>query len=220
MPLSPFRATARPARWLGLVAAAVLASCHPAQHWNATDVSGSTPDLQFDMVRASDGKTVTASDYRGKIVLLYFGYTYCPDVCPLTLSHVAQALQGVKGAAQNVRVLFVTVDPARDDLKTLNDYVANFGPEFVGLRGTPDELATLAKRYRVAYSVTPAGDGHDYEVTHSTAAYVFDRSGEVKLLFTDLAAPNAKLDGMTADLRELVAGAGVASWWQHALRLL
>ena len=205
MPLSPFRATARPARWLGLVAAAVLASCHPAQHWNATDVSGSTPDLQFDMVRASDGKTVTASDYRGKIVLLYFGYTYCPDVCPLTLSHVAQALQGVKGAAQNVRVLFVTVDPARDDPKTLKDYVANFGPEFIGLRGTPDELATLAKRYRVAYSVTPNADPAKYIVTHSSALYAFDRRGKAQILMTSLSTDTPDIKGTTEDLNQMVA---------------
>ena len=205
MPLPHPRATARFARWLGLVAAAALTGCHPAQHWNATDVSGSTPDLQFDMVRASDGKTVTASDYRGKIVLLYFGYTYCPDVCPLTLSHVAQALQGVKGAAQNVRVLFVTVDPARDDPKTLKDYVANFGPEFIGLRGTPDELATLAKRYRVAYSVTPSADPAKYIVTHSSALYAFDRRGKAQILMTSLSTDTPDIKGTTEDLNQMIA---------------
>jgi len=119
-----------------------------------------------------------------------------------------------------VRFLFVTVDPNRDTLATLKQYTESFAPQIVGLRGTPDQLATLAKRYRVAYSVTPAADGQDAEVSHSTAAYVFDRSGDAKLLFTDLAAPNAKLDGMTADLRQMLAGAGIASWWQRMLNLI
>ena len=192
-------------RLAGLLAVIVLAGCHPSQHWNATDVTGSTPDLNFTMTRASDGKTVTAADYRGKVVLLYFGYTYCPDVCPLTLAHVAQALQPVKGAANDVRVLFVTVDPTRDDLKTLKDYTANFGPEFVGLRGTPDELATLAKRYRVAYSVTPDPDPAKYVVTHSSALYAFDRKGHARLLLTSLSTDAPDIKGTTQDMRQLIA---------------
>jgi len=192
----------------------------PALAWTSTDVSGALPALDFTMTRASDGKTVTAADFHGKVAILFFGYTSCPDICPTTLMNAATMLKSLGPRADDVRFLFVTVDPGRDKLDALKQYTESFAPQIVGLRGTPDQLAALAKRYRVAYSVTPASDGHDYEVTHSTAAYVFDRSGEVKLLFTDLAAPNAKLDGMTADLRELVAGAGVASWWQRALRLL
>lgn len=191
---------------LALLAAAALAGCHQPARWNATDVSGATPDLGFTMQRASDGRTVTAKDYRGKVVLLYFGYTYCPDVCPLTLSHLAQALQGVKGAADSVRVLFVTVDPGRDDLATLKTYVANFGPEFVGMRGTPDELATLAKRYRVAYSVHPDADPTKYVVTHSSALYAFDRNGKARLLMTDLSTATPDIAGTTQDLNRLVNG--------------
>ena len=189
------------------LATAALAGCHASrQRWNATDVSGSTPDLAFDMTRASDGKAVTAADYRGKIVLLYFGYTYCPDVCPLTLAHLAQALGKVKGATANVRVLFVTVDPGRDDLKTLKDYVANFGPEFVGLRGTPDELATLAKRYRIAYSVHPDPDPAKYTVMHSSAIYAFDRDGKARLLMTSLSTQTPDIAGTAQDINRLVQG--------------
>jgi protein SCO1/2 len=181
-----------------------LAGCSPAQRWHATDVSGSTPDLAFTMTRASDGRTVTADDYRGQIVLLYFGYTYCPDVCPLTLSHLAQALQQVKTAGQSVRVLFATVDPDRDDLKTLRDYTANFGPEFTGLRGSADELATLAKRYRIAYSVHADPDPTKYVVTHSSAIYVFDGQGKARLLITDLSTATPDIAGTAADLNRLV----------------
>ena len=190
---------------LALAAAAALAACHAPQHWHSTDVSGTTPDLDFKLTRASDGKTVTAKDFRGKVVLLYFGYTYCPDICPTTLAHVAQALTPIDKSADNVRVLFVTVDPARDDLKTLRDYTANFGPEFVGLRGSPDELATLAKRYRVAYSVKPDPDPAKYVVTHSSALYAFDRDGHARLLMSDLSGTTPDLKANTADIKQLLA---------------
>lgn len=192
---------------LAALAATALASCHPASRpWHGTDVSGSTPDLSFDLTRATDGKNVTQSDYRGKIVLIYFGYTYCPDVCPMTLSHLAQALQKAKGAAENVRVLFVTVDPGRDDLNTLKDYTANFGPEFVGMRGTPDELATLAKRYRIAYSVHPDPDPTKYVVTHSSAIYAFDRGGKARLLIDGLSTQAPDIPGTAEDIGRLVKG--------------
>lgn len=190
---------------LALSAAALLTACHAPRHWHSTDVAGSTPDLKFTLTRASDGKTVTADDYRGKIVLLYFGYTYCPDICPTTLAHVAQVLTPIDTSANDVRVLFVTVDPARDDLKTLKDYTANFGTEFVGLRGSPDTLEALAKRYRVAYSVKPDPDPAKYVVSHSSALYAFDRNGHAKLLMSDLSSATPDLKGDTADIRQLIA---------------
>ena len=117
------------------------------------------------MLRANDGKPVTAADYRGKIVLLYFGYTNCPDVCPLTLANLSQSLRRLGKDAKQVRVLFVTVDPDRDTAPILKAYVNAFSPEMDGLRGTDNAIAILARRYRVAYSVTPAHDGKPYEVT-------------------------------------------------------
>lgn len=189
---------------LALLAAAALGACHSSQPWHATDVSGTTPDLDFTLTRATDGKTVTAADFRGKVVLLYFGYTYCPDICPTTLAHVAQALTPIQGSADKVRVLFVSVDPARDDLKTLRDYTANFGPEFVGLRGSPNELATLAKRYRVAYSVKPDPDPAKYVVSHSSALYAFDANGKARLLMSDLSGTKPDIAADTADIRRLV----------------
>lgn len=191
--------------FLALAAATAITACHAPQHWHSTDVSGSTPDLQFTLTRATDGKTVTAKDYRGKIVLLYFGYTYCPDICPTTLAHIAQMLTPIQASAKDVRVLFVTVDPGRDDLKTLKDYTANFGPEFVGLRGPANELETLAKRYRVAYSVKPDPDPAKYVVSHSSALYAFDRDGHARLLMSDLSSTSPDLKADTADLRQLLA---------------
>jgi protein SCO1/2 len=199
---------------LGLFALGLMAAA-PARAWNSTDMSGA-----FTMTRASNGKTVTAADFKGKIVLLYFGYTFCPDVCPTTLLNITDMLKKMGKQADDVRVLFVTVDPGRDTLPVLKQYTESFAPQVVGLRGTPDQLATLAKRYRVAYSVTPASAGKPYEVTHSAAVYVFNRAGAVKLLFSGLAAQNTKLKPMTDDLRAMVAGEGSGSWWRWLLGML
>jgi protein SCO1 len=169
-------------------------------------MTGTLPPLAFRMIRAEDGKPVTAADYRGKTVLLYFGYTNCPDICPTVLSHVADILDRLGPAAQQLRMLFVTVDPNRDTLPVLAKYVKNFGAEIDGLRGTPDELAELARRYRAAYSVTPAQDGRPYAVTHSSAIYVFDRSGAARLIIASLSSTRPDIAGTTADLGRLVAG--------------
>lgn len=193
--------------------AAMTLAAGPAWAWNSTDVAGALPRLQFAMTRASDGKAVTAEDYRGRIVLLYFGYTSCPDVCPTTLLNASTMLKSLGADADKVRVLFVTVDPGRDTLKVLKDYTGSFAPQIVGLRGTPDQLAALAKRYRVAYSVKPAGDSFD--VTHGTAVYVFDRKGDIKLLFTRLETPGARLDPMTADLKQLVEYGSHPGIWRR-----
>jgi protein SCO1 len=212
------------ARFLSLSAMALLVlgltAGVAARAWNSTDMTGALPALKFTMTRASDGKTVTAADFKGRIVLLYFGYTFCPDVCPTTLMNVTGMLKGMGKRADDVRVLFVTVDPNRDTLSALKEYTASFAPQVVGLRGTPDQLATLAKRYRVAYSVTPAHDGKPYEVTHGAAVYVFNRAGDIKLLFTGLSAPNTKLAPLADDLRQMVAGAGSDTWWRRLLGML
>jgi protein SCO1/2 len=192
----------------------------PARAWNSTDMTGALPDLQFTMTRASDGKVVTAADFRGKVVLLYFGYTNCPDVCPTTLMDITTMLKSIGASADDVRVLFVTVDPDRDSLSILKSYTGSFAPQVVGLRGTPDQLATLAKRYRVAYSVKPGAAGEEPEVAHSSAVYVFDQKGAVRLLFSGLSVPNAKLSGMTADLRQMVSQQGHESFWRRILDVI
>jgi protein SCO1/2 len=188
----------------GMAALATLAGCDADAGWRSTVISGSSPPLEFSMTRASDGKAVTEADYRGEVVMLYFGYTFCPDVCPTTLANVSRSLARLGPRAEQVRVLFVTVDPNRDTPPALRDYVANFAPEIEGLRGAPDELAALARRYRVVYSVTPETKDRPYEVTHSSAIYVFDKSGAARLLVSPLVASNADVAGVTADLERLI----------------
>jgi protein SCO1/2 len=196
-------------RAAGLIGAgfglALLGGCGSGAAWHGLDVSGTSPPLAFTMTRASDEKVVTQADYRGEVVMLYFGYTFCPDVCPTTLANVADILKQLGADAARVRFLFVTVDPDRDTLPVLATYVKNFAPQFEGLRGTPDQLAALARRYRIAYSVTPETKDHPYEVTHSSAIYVFDGSGAARLLIASLAAASPDIAGTTADLKRLVA---------------
>jgi protein SCO1/2 len=205
----PFTATAPPrtrplVRFFAVcLSLALVAGCGDNAKWHAIDVSGNLPPLSFTMTRAGDDKTATQADYDGKTVLLYFGYTNCPDICPATLSNVHDVLTRLGPDAREVRVLFVTVDPNRDTAPLLAAYVKNFGAEIVGLRGTPDELAALARRYRVVYSATPATEDHPYEVTHSSAIYVFDGTGAARLIIASLASTTPDIAGATADLKRL-----------------
>ncbi|HEY6521249.1 MAG TPA: SCO family protein [Roseiarcus sp.] len=181
----------------------------------AIDISGSSPALEFAMTRASDGRQVTQADYRGLIVMLYFGYTFCPDVCPTTLTNVADVLKRLGPDTERVRLLFVTVDPDRDTLPVLEEYVKNFAPQIDGLRGDADQIAALARRYRLAYSVTPATGGRPYEVTHGSAIYVFDATGAARLLIPSLGSTAGDVAGVTADLRRLAGEThrpGLLAW--------
>jgi protein SCO1/2 len=181
-----------------------LGGCQRNQAWHATDVSGALPALRLSMTRTRDGKLVSAADYRGKVTLLYFGYTYCPDVCPLTLSNVGRVLKRLGGPAKDVRLLFVTVDPNRDTPAVLNQYAAAFGPDVDALRGDADQLASLARRYRVAYSVVPRDADGGYKVTHSSGIYVFGRDGSARLLISSLSTGNPDIAGTADDLRTLL----------------
>ena len=191
---------------------AALSACNRDEGWHATDVTGISPDLQFTMTRAEDGRHVTAADYSGKVTLLYFGYTFCPDVCPTTLANVAEILKGLGSEASKVRVLFVTVDPGRDTANILNQYTDAFSPQVDGLAGTADQLAALARRYRIAYSVKPNDDPSRYEVSHSPAIYVFGKEGRARLLIGNLGVGKPDLKGIGADLHRLIGDNGKSGW--------
>jgi protein SCO1/2 len=185
-----------------LVAALMLAACGRGEVRPGTsDISGVMPELSLKMIRANDGATVTADTYRGKVVALYFGYTHCPDECPTTLANLANALHRLGPKANNVRVLFVSVDPARDTVPTLKAYVSTFAPQIDGLRGTDDQIAALARRYRVLYRVTPASSGKDTEVMHSDSTFFFDPSGRARLVTTR----TDDTESVAADIRRLLA---------------
>jgi protein SCO1/2 len=188
-------------RLAGLCFAVMLAACGPSgSNWHATDITGSMPALDFSLMRSGDRAVVRASDYRGKIVVLYFGYTHCPDICPATLSNLSDAIQKLGSGANDVRVLFVTVDPSRDTAPVLDAYVKSFAPQIDGLRGTDDQLTDVTRRYRVIYKVATESPGHPYEVMHSAAVFFFDRNGRARLVTT-------KTDDVAfvaADLKQLL----------------
>jgi protein SCO1/2 len=181
-------------RYVALLLAVMLAACSRGS-FHMTDISGAMPRLDFKLTRASDDRVVTGEDYRGKVVILYFGYTNCPDICPATLANMAGVLNKV--GSKDVRLLFVTVDPKRDTLPVLNRYVHAFSPQFDGLRGSDEELADVARRYRVAYSVDPKPP---YTVMHSNAVFFFDREGRIRLVTTD----TTDADEIAEDVKRLL----------------
>lgn len=176
------RAVTRAFLFMGMTA--LLASCgESAPEFRTRDITGLMPELQFELTRAADGATVTGQDYRGRVTVVFFGFTNCPDVCPTTLARFSAALSKLEGkAADEVRILFVSVDPKRDTRERLHGYVSAFGPQFTGLRGPQEELREVTKRYRVTYGYGEPDESGFYEVSHSSAAFVFDRDGEIRLL--------------------------------------
>ena len=130
------------------------------------------------MQRASDGREVTAATYRGDIVMLYLGYTFCPDVCPTTLTAVAGALDRLGKRAERLQPLFITVDPLRDTPRVVRDYAAAFSPRILGLTGTPEQIARVARAYRVYYARHRTGEGpDDYTMDHSSILYLIGPQG-------------------------------------------
>jgi protein SCO1 len=178
-----------------------LAACsQPAQPWRLTDVSGHLPDLDFSLVD-DGGAHVTGRDFRGRTTLLYFGYTHCPDVCPETMARLMQVLQRVGPDADKTRIVFVSVDPARDTPALLRSYVRGFDDKHaVGLTGSERAIETVAQRYRVAYQMEKRDPSGAYEVTHSSAVYIFDRDGHARLLATD----HDSADAIAGDLKRVI----------------
>ncbi len=191
-----------PLALLALLAAGVLlAGCHSATPlpFRLTDLTGHMPKLEFTLT-SDEGEAVSAKDYRGKVVLLYFGYTHCPDVCPLTMAQLHVVMQRLGELADGARILFVSVDPARDTPAVLHAYVNAFDTRATGLTGDPRAIEALVKRYRSAFTREPSSKDGSYEVSHSSAVYVFDRDGNPRVLFT----PVNKQDDLVHDLHLLL----------------
>lgn len=198
----------------------LLAACSHNLSPQDVSIAGMVPPLALSMQDVNSGKAVTAADFRGKITLLYFGYTNCPDVCPATLYNVDRILRRLGPLASQVNFLFVTVDPDRDTPAGLTQYVNLFGPNITGLRGTADQLFSLARRYRVVFSVTKPTGTTPYEVTHSAAIYVFDAKGQAQFLIAGLDTSTPDLAGITADLRNVILSQAPVSWLQRLMNLI
>lgn len=127
----------------------------------------------------ADGKAVTDKDFRGRYMLVFFGFTHCPEICPAELQVIAQALDKLGDKAQAVVPVFITLDPERDTPEVMAAYVKSFGPNFVGLTGSPDQIAAAAKAYRIAYAkVEDKNSAGDYSIDHSALAYLMNPQGQ------------------------------------------
>jgi protein SCO1/2 len=146
------------------------------------------------------GKERTLADFRGKVVLVIFGFTQCPDVCPTTLANAASAVRQLGDEAKDVQVLFITVDPKRDTLELLRQYVVAFHPQFLGMGGDAARVAKTAKDFNMYVAERPGKTPDAYTVDHSTQMYAFDRQGRVRLVIPHTAAPAA----IASDLKVLL----------------
>lgn len=168
------------------------------------DVSSAPPGTKniggpFQLID-QDGKTVTEADYAGKLMLVYFGYTYCPDMCPTGLQSMAHALDQLGPAADKVVPLFITIDPARDTQSKMKEYVAEFHPRIQGLTGTAEQVAKAAAAYQVYYAKGEMVDDHDYVMDHSSLIYLMNAKGGFVTTFPEDADPAAIVRAVQAQM--------------------
>lgn len=181
----------------------LLAGCGPAKRtdFQATDITGADFGRHLSLTD-HNGVHRTLADFRGKVVVLFFGYTHCPEVCPTTLSDMATAFkQMTPDQARQVQVVFVTVDPERDTPQVLKQYVPYFYPTFLGLYGTPPETAAAAKEFHIYYKKEAESGAMGYLVDHTAGSYVLDRKGRLRLFQPYGQRPNA----IAHDLKLLLA---------------
>jgi len=172
-------------RWLhaaaGVGVLTLLVACSETPAFMGSNITGARLGKALALVDHA-GQSRTLADYAGKVVVVFFGFTQCPDVCPTSLAELAQVMRELGGdAAQDVQVLMVTVDPERDTPDALRQYVTAFDPRFVGLTGTPEQIRQAAASFKVFYAKVPREDG-DYSMDHSAAFFLLDRQGESRVL--------------------------------------
>jgi protein SCO1 len=180
--------------------AAIAAPPGMGRHaFHGTDYGDPLPAPGFALTNHL-GKGATLADHRGQVVLLFFGFTHCPDVCPLTLQRLSGALAELGRRAENVQVLLITVDPERDTPEVLHRYVQQFGPRVAGLTGDPEDLAQIRRSYGVFAEIAPAHGEHGITVVHSDVVFGVDRQGRLRVLL-HVDGPREEL---LADIRRLL----------------
>lgn len=167
----------RPALVVALLAFA--AGCERSA-FRSTDVSGAQFGRDFELVD-HNGKIRRLAEFRGKVVIVFFGFTHCPDVCPTTLAELAAAKRKLGADAARVQVLLVTVDPERDTPEVLSKYVTAFDPDFFGMSGSPQQIATVAREFKVVYQKVEGKQPGSYTMDHSAGTFVFDPQGRLRL---------------------------------------
>jgi protein SCO1/2 len=184
-----------------LLCAGLIAGCrNEAPSFKSTDITGADYGKQLTLTDSATGKPASLEDFRGKLLLVFFGFTHCPDICPTTLLKAAEVRKALGSKAEKLQVLFVTVDPERDTPEVLSKYVPSFDPSFIGLRGNGDETTKAAREFKVFFQKVPNRDGTGYNVDHTAASYVLDTQGRLRL-FVRHTQP---VEEIVADLQQLL----------------
>ena len=191
--------------WASLAALALAAGCGeraagPAAPFKGVDITGADYGRELALPDV-DGRVRTLADFKGKAVVVFFGFTHCPDVCPTTMAELADVKRQLGADGERLQAVFVTVDPERDTPEKLKGYMAAFDPSFVALRGTPAQTEALAKSFKAYYKKVPGADADSYTVDHTAGSYVFDPQGRLRL-FVRYGQPVAD---WVSDLRQLLA---------------
>ena len=176
-----------------LLAAAVTACGQDKPQFKSIDITGADYAHDFSLPD-QNGQQRTLADFKGKIVVLFFGYTQCPDVCPTTMAELAEIRKQLGAEGNRLQVLFVTVDPERDTAELLKAYMTGFDPSFIALRPTPAELPELAKRFKIYYKKVEGRTDGSYTMDHSAGSYVYDSAGRLRLFTRYGAGPAPLLD--------------------------
>jgi protein SCO1/2 len=187
---------------LAAASAAMLPGCGESKpQFKAIDLTGADYARDFQLTD-QNGQQRSLKDFRGKLVVLFFGYTQCPDVCPTTLAELAEAKKLLGTDGDKVQGLFVSLDPERDTAEVLKAYMANFDPAFLALRPTPEQLVVLAKEFKIYYKKVEGKTPTSYSIDHTAASYVYDTQGRLRLYTRYGTGPQALASDMQLLLRQ------------------
>ena len=179
----------------------ILGACSPKPEFKNIDITGSTSFGKDFSLLDPDGNVRTLADFKGKVVVMFFGYTQCPDICPTTLTEMQQVMTLLGPQSDKVQVLFVTVDPERDTAAILKQYVPSFDPRFLGLRPADDAaLEKVAKDFKIYYKKVPGTAPGSYTMDHTAGSYAFDPEGRLRLYIKHAQGPET----LAHDLKELL----------------
>ena len=188
--------SAASAAWVGLAACT-----DPKPSFNAVDMTGADYAKGFAL-KDADGKERTLADFKGKAVVVFFGFMHCPDVCPTTMMEMSNVMKQLGPDADRVQVIFITLDPARDTADILSQYVTAFDPRFIGLLGTQEEIDQTAKEFKVFHEKVPGKEPGSYTIDHTAGSYVFDPEGRIRLFIRH----GQGVESITHDLKILLSG--------------
>lgn len=185
---------------LSISAAAVLSACSQNKtEFRGVDITGADYARDFSLTD-HNGQLRSLKDFQGKAVVVFFGFTQCPDVCPTSLQELAQVKQALGADGDRLQGIFVTVDPERDTLDLLKAYMGNFDPSFLALRPTPEQLPALAKDYKIYYKKVDGSTPSSYTMDHSAGSYVYDPQGRLRVYHRY----GSGTEALTADVRALL----------------